>query len=161
MAQHVYSPLDHVSEFKHNGIHYPLRPNQTTEIVSKTKGVTDAQVAEYAVSRLGKWGVCLTKGPVVKAEGKGVAGLPEDQEIVDKAEETYLAAMREWAETVVIADSKENAPRVKAGLAPKHTEEWKRADAWLKKNPEPPPAEVAEAPPEVAAPEAAPPPPEA
>lgn len=154
MSQHVYSPLDAVSEFKHNGLPYPLRPNQTTEIVSKTKGITDAQVAEYAVARLGKWGVCLTKGPVLKADGKGVAELPEDQRTVDKAENTYMRAMHEWAEGVILADHKENDPRVKAGLAPKHTEEWGRAKGWLAKHPdapepwkEPEPEEVVVAPP--------------
>jgi len=134
MAQYVYSPAEDVAVFKHNNVEYPLVPNGTTAIVSKVKGATDAQVAQYAVERLGMWGVCLTSGPVKVAKGKGVAANKKDQAIVDAAEAKYREAMLAWAEQQVMDDTKVNEPRVRSGLGPKHTNEYLRAQAWLKKN---------------------------
>jgi hypothetical protein len=116
---YVYNPTETVNYFKHDGIEYKIENNAATIIKSKTKGASDAQVAEYAVTRLGKWGVCIVSGPVKKTGGKtGSASNKADQILVDEAEAKYAKAMTEWAEGVVLEAHKENEPRVAAGLPP-------------------------------------------
>lgn len=111
---YVYNPVDTLSTFQHDSIHYDLKPNTATQIVSKHKAANSAQVAQYAVDRLGKWGVCIVSGPVVN----GKASIPADQKLVDAAEATYKAAMTAESERVVLEAAETEKPRLAAGLPP-------------------------------------------
>jgi hypothetical protein len=129
----IYNPCETISVFRADGAEYRIPPNEATIIKSQTKGLTDAQVAQYAVDRLGKWGVCIVSGPVKRTGGKtGSASNKADQILVDEAEAKYAKAMTEWAEGVVLEAHKENEPRVAAGLPPlPPTDSLKRAKKHL------------------------------
>jgi hypothetical protein len=128
----VYNPTETISVFRADGREYRIPPNEATIIKSQTKGLTDAQVAQYAVDRLGKWGVCIVSGPVKRTGKTGSASNDADQKIVDAAEAQYTKAMTEWAEGVVLEAHKENEPRLAAGLpALPVTDSLKRARKYL------------------------------
>lgn len=154
----VYLPDDEPDAQMFNGHAFVLRANGTTEfrvfdpslseaevadlewlgdpkdrkpsgvVMVRWPDVAPSAVAEHVASKLAKWGARQVSAPVVGA----VATVAADQPAVDEAERQYLIGTKEWAESVILAESQRNEPRAKAGLSVAESSECARARAWLK-----------------------------
>lgn len=154
----LYLPDDEPESHLFNGHRFHLEPNQTTEFipyqgskaacdlidqpeidgtlnpsyrpgvqVSRWPNIRPAEIAAHLAERLAPWGVVQTKGPV---KGDRIEHA-DDEVAVEKAEAQYLKGTNEWAENVILQNTRANKSRVEAGLEPVVTAEVERARAWL------------------------------
>jgi hypothetical protein len=153
-SAYVYLPDDEPETQLVNGHLFKLRPNGTTEIRPYEPGVdwealeVDSNgnptgtamtlwpdvspdvVADHIVSKLSKWGVCRTSGPVVD----GVCVVEADKTAVQAAERAYLIGTAEWCESVILSHERANAERKTYLLPAPETTEVLKARVWLNKN---------------------------
>lgn len=120
---YVHNPDDEDDEFTFEGKVYLVPGHGVVEVPE--------HVADHAVAHLGAWGIVkLSKPP---SRGKPA---PQDAEAFEAAQRTYIAATKAWAEKVVVAAHRANAPRVAAGLAElPPTEALVKARKWLNEHP--------------------------
>jgi hypothetical protein len=123
----VYNPHDSMSKFTYRGTDFAIEPNKVTKLTVpahlKKEGVTAETLAGHAVATVGMWGVCILSGDA-KADA------PRKQ----RAEQTYLRAMRGWCEDKLLAYEEEMTPRRKAGLRDlEPSKDVSLARRWLEK----------------------------
>lgn len=110
----LYNPDDEPIVTHYGGHAYTLHPNGTTRIVSHHDKTPASYIADFFVGKWGEFGVVRVKHPVVNS----TASDPDEQEIVDEAEATYLKATLKWATTILKRRQKEEFEIKAAGCPP-------------------------------------------
>lgn len=146
---HVYNPDDEEDRHTFNGLVLRLLPNQTTDLgplvreaaaaaPARWEGLTAEHAADHVVAELGRFGVCRTRGEVLRDGEAWACEDPEDEQTVREAEATYDRVTRAWAVEHALTRHDFEQRHAAAGVAaPPPTADQARARAWLETHPTP------------------------
>lgn len=111
----VYNPDEEELVIMYGAKEFPLKPKAVTALPNV--------VAKHAELTHGMWGVSIIYGPAKS----------DIESAIEKADSTYKAKTRSWAEERIVEHHKASKARLELGLQVDEPDEVSWAKAWLKR----------------------------